>query len=200
MGTGKRSTDDLRGQILKRVVPFLKRHGTDGASVDEIMKAAGLTSGALYSQFKNKEDLCTQAICSALDAMLDSYQKIAREQGREGLKLIVSKYLTEAHAGDVSGGCTFAALGSHMAKATPRAKRAYERRIQSLVQIFVDALGPGPEKERRAKAQHILSSLLGALTFARALSDGEASKDFLSQVKAQVLRDLDAPMKEGRSP
>src|SRR5215467_8846362 len=131
-----RSSKSVREDILKRVVPFLKRHGTDGASVDEIMKAAGLTSGALYSQFKNKEDLCTQAICSALDAMLDSYQKIAREQGRQGLKLIVSRYLTEAHAGDVSGGCTIAALGSHMAKATPRAKRAYERRIQSLVQIF----------------------------------------------------------------
>jgi len=200
MKTAKPSSDDLRGQILKRVVPFLKRHGTDRASVDEIMKAAGLTSGALYSQFKNKEDLCTQAICSALDAMLDSYQKIAREKGREGLKLIVSKYLTEAHAGDVSGGCTFAALGPQMAKATPRARRAYEQRIHAMVQIFVDGLGAGPEKERRAKAQHILSSLLGALTFARALSDGEASKDFLSQVKAQVLRDLDAPMKERRSP
>ena len=200
MKTAKPSSDDLRGQILKRVVPFLKRHGTDRASVDEIMKAAGLTSGALYSQFKNKEDLCTQAICSALDAMLDSYQKIAREKGREGLKLIVSKYLTEAHAGAVSGGCTFAALGPQMAKATPRARRAYEQRIHAMVQIFVDGLGAGPEKERRAKAQHILSSLLGALTFARALSDGEASKDFLSQVKAQVLRDLDAPMKERRSP
>ena len=191
MKTAKPSSDDLRGQILKRVVPFLKRHGTDRASVDEIMKAAGLTSGALYSQFKNKEDLCTQAICSALDAMLDSYQKIAREKGREGLKLIVSKYLTEAHAGDVSGGCTFAALGPQMAKATPRARRAYEQRIHALVQIFVDGLGAGSEKERRAKAQHILSSMLGALTFARAMGDTDAGHEFLSQVRSQLLRDLD---------
>jgi TetR/AcrR family transcriptional repressor of nem operon len=200
MRTAKRSSNDLRVQILKAVVPFLKRHGTDGASVDEIMKAAGFTSGALYSQFKNKEDLCTQAVCSALDAMLDSYQKIVRERGRDGLKLIVSKYLTEAHAGNVSDGCTFAALGSHMAKATPSAKRAYEGRIQALVQIFVDGLGAGPEKERRAKAQQMLSSMLGALTFARAMGGADASKDFLSSVKAQVLRDLDAPMKERRRP
>ena len=191
MGTGKRSSDDLRGQILKRVVPFLKRHGTDRASVDEIMKAAGLTSGALYSQFKNKEDLCTQAICGALDAMLDSYRTVVREQGKEGLKLIVSRYLTKAHAGEVARGCTFAALGPQMAKASPRARRAYEQRIHAMVQIFVDGLGAGPEKERRAKAQHILSSMLGALTFARAMGETDAGHEFLSQVRSQLLRELD---------
>ncbi len=200
MRTTKRNPDGRRGQILKVVAPFLKRHGTEGASVDEIMKAAGLTSGALYSQFKNKEDLCTQAICGALDAMLDSYRTIVRQQGKEGLKLIVSKYLTEAHAGDVPGGCTFAALGPEMAKATPRAKQAYELRIDALVQIFVDGLGAGPEKERRAKARYVLSSMLGALTFARAMSDADGGHDFLSQVRSRLLRELDAPLTERRRP
>jgi hypothetical protein len=35
-----------------------------------------------------------------------------------------------------------------------------------LVQFFVDGLGAGSEAERRANAQHILSMMLGALTFA----------------------------------
>src|SRR6266849_2645435 len=149
MSAKERDSKGLREDILKSAASFLKRNGTSAAPVDQIMKASGVTSGALYSRFKNKEDLCTQAICSALDAALDRYRAIIRERGKEGLKLIVSHYLTADHAQNVSGGCTFAALGSEMAKASPQAKRAYELRIQALVEIFVDGLGTGSEAKRR---------------------------------------------------
>src|SRR5262245_35335526 len=191
MKTVKRESKELHHEILTAAAPFLKRHGIEGAPVDQIMKAAGLTSGALYSRFKNKEDLCTQVICGALDKMLNGYRKIVRERGREGLKLIVSQYLSTAHASDVPRGCTLAALGAEMGKASARAKRAYEPRIHALVQIFVEGLGTGSEAERRAKAQHILSTMLGALTFARAMNDADASQDFLSQVRSRVLRELE---------
>jgi len=191
MKTVKRESNELHHEILTAAAPFLKRHGIEGAPVDQIMKAAGLTSGALYSRFKNKEDLCTQVICGALDKMLNGYRKIVRERGKEGLKLIVSQYLSTTHASDVPRGCTLAALGAEMGKASARAKRAYEPRIHALVQIFVDGLGTGSEAERRAKAQHILSTMLGALTFARAMNDADASHDFLSQVRSRVLRELE---------
>ena len=190
MKTAKGASKALHQEILRAAAPFLKRHGTD-APVDEIMKAAGLTSGALYSRFRNKDDLCTQVICGALDKMLNGYRKIVRERGKEGLKLIVSQYLSTTHASDVPRGCTLAALGAEMGKASARAKRAYEPRIHALVQIFVDGLGTGSEAERRAKAQHILSTMLGALTFARAMNDADASHDFLLQVRSRVLRELE---------
>jgi TetR/AcrR family transcriptional repressor of nem operon len=189
--TTKREPKGLREEILKAAAPFLKQNGTEGASVDEIMKAAGLTSGALYSYFKNKDDLCTQAICSALDVRLDGYRGIVREHGKAGLKRIVADYLSKAHACEVGGGCTFAALGSDMAKASPRAKRAYEERIQVLVEIFVDGLGSGSETVRRARARHILSTMLGAMMFARAMDDSRAANEFLAQVRARAMRDLE---------
>jgi len=191
MRATKRDPKRVHEEILKAAAPFLKRHGTDGAPVDEIMKAAGLTSGALYSHFKNKEDLCTQAICNALDAMLNAYRTTVREQGTQGLARIVSEYLTEDHVSEVSRGCTFAALGSDMSKSTPRAKRAYEPRIHALVQIFVDGLGSGSESERRAKAHQIISTMLGALTFARAMNDADARHELLSQVRSRLLRELE---------
>jgi TetR/AcrR family transcriptional regulator, transcriptional repressor for nem operon len=177
--------------ILLAAASFLKAHGTEGAPVDKIMKAAGLTSGALYSQFKNKDDLCMQAICTALDAMLDSYRTIVREQGRRGLEHIVAEYLSKGHASEVAGGCAFAALGSDMAKASPRAKRAYEERIHAFVEIFVEGLGSGSEKLRRARAQHILSTMLGAMTFARAMDDADAAGEFLAHVRARAVRDIE---------
>lgn len=190
MSSTRRRSSPPRQEILEAVAPILKRHGTEGAPVDALMKAAGLTSGALYSQFKDKDDLCSQAICSALDAMLAAYGSIVRERGREGLRSIVSGYLSSRHADDVAGGCTFTALGSDMAKASPRARQAYEARIHALVEIFAEGLGLGSEAVRRAKAQHIISTMLGGLTFARAMSDPGARDKFLAQLRSSVLREL----------
>jgi len=182
---------DLREKILDAAGPLLKRRGIDGAPVDEIMKEAGLTSGALYSHFKNKDDLCAQAVCRALDAMLDAYRTVVRERGRDGVRLLIAEYLSKSHVLNVSMGCTFAALGSDLAKASPRARRLYQLRVQALVQIFVDGLGLGSPAQRRARAEQILSTMLGAVTFARAMSDAEASTAFLSRVRSRVLRDLE---------
>ena len=190
MSSTRRKSNPPRQEILEAVAPFLKRHGTEGAPVDALMKTAGLTSGALYSQFKSKDDLCSQAICSALDAMLAAYGSIVRERGREGLRSIVSSYLSSRHAVDVAGGCTFTALGSDMARAAPRTRQGYEVRIHALVQIFTEGLGDGSEALRRAKAQHILSTMLGGLTYARAMSDPGARDEFLAQLRSSVLREI----------
>jgi TetR/AcrR family transcriptional repressor of nem operon len=185
-----RDSKDLHAEILDAVMPVLKTHGVS-APVDQLMKAAGLTSGALYSHFKKKEDLCMQAICVALDQMLERYRAIIRERGREGLEFIVDEYLSETHAGSVAVGCTFAALGADMAKAGAGAKRAYELRIMELVEVFAEGLAAGPKRERRAKAQHVLSAMLGAITFARSMSDQAAIKELLLQVRTSVHRQLD---------
>jgi TetR/AcrR family transcriptional regulator, transcriptional repressor for nem operon len=196
MKAKRRGRTALREKILKVAGPFLKRHGVDGAPVDEIMGEAGLTSGALYSHFKNKDDLCTQAICHALDAMLDRYRTLVRERRREGLMLFVSEYLSQAHASNVSAGCALAALGSDMARAGPRARRLYETRIQAFIDIFMEGLGNGSMAARRAKAEHVLATMLGALTLARAMSNADAAGRFLSQVRSRVLSDLDQEERE----
>jgi TetR/AcrR family transcriptional repressor of nem operon len=189
--TTRREPEDLRRRILKAAAPFLKQHGTGGAPADAIMREAGLTTGALYSQFKNKDDLCTQAICSSLDGMLHAYQAIVREHGKAGLEQIITEYLSREHAREVARGCTFAALGSDLAKASRRAKRAYEERIEALVEIFAEGIGARSRAARRARAQQIVSTMLGAMTFARAMDDPDAANELLAHVRARVLRDLD---------
>jgi len=58
------------------------------------------------------------------------------------------------------------------------------------VQIFAEGRGDGSEAVRRAKAQHILSTMLGGLTYARAMSDPCARDEFLAQLGFSVLREL----------
>ncbi len=185
--SAKRRSRSQPADILKAAAPFLKKRGT-GAPVDQIMKATGLTSGALYSQFKNKDDLCTQAICGALDATLDSYRAAIRQHGKDGLRLIVERYLSDSQRGDVAGGCTFAALGGDMAKAGPRARRSYQQRIQAMIDVMAGGLDDAEAAPaRRARAELIISTMLGALIFARAMSDAAEAGKLLAQARASVL-------------
>ena len=47
--------------ILETVAPVFNKHGYTATSMSDITKATGLTKGAIYGNFKNKEDLSLQA-------------------------------------------------------------------------------------------------------------------------------------------
>jgi TetR/AcrR family transcriptional regulator, transcriptional repressor for nem operon len=179
----------IHAEILAAALSLLKENGV-GTPVDAIMKAAGLTSGALYTHFRSKEDLCMQAICTGLDKMADRYRTIVAERGGDALTYIVEEYLSADHVHDVRGGCTLAALGADMTRASPKAKEAYEMRIEALVRVLAEGFDAGPEKKRRARARRLLSSMLGALTLSRAMRDAGKINEFLSQVRESALRDL----------
>lgn len=46
-----------RARLLDAAVELFQRHGIAAVSLDEIASHAGLTKGAIYGNFKNKEDL-----------------------------------------------------------------------------------------------------------------------------------------------
>jgi AcrR family transcriptional regulator len=46
-----------RSHLLEAAAQVFARQGFHGASIDDVARAAGFTKGAVYSNFKNKEDL-----------------------------------------------------------------------------------------------------------------------------------------------
>jgi len=55
--TPERRRAMTRQHLLDAAAIVFARDGFHGASIDEVAKAAGFTKGAVYSNFKNKEDL-----------------------------------------------------------------------------------------------------------------------------------------------
>jgi len=43
--------------IIERVAPVFNKHGYIGTSMSDLTEATGLTKGALYGNFENKEAL-----------------------------------------------------------------------------------------------------------------------------------------------
>jgi len=55
--TPERRREQTREHLLAAAAEVFAREGFYGASLDEVAAAAGFTKGAVYSNFKNKEDL-----------------------------------------------------------------------------------------------------------------------------------------------
>jgi len=77
-----------RAQLIDAAATVFARRGLVAASLDEVAEEAGLTKGAVYSNFENKEDL--------FQAVIDERLNEPMRHGAEGIDS--SKGTTEEHA------------------------------------------------------------------------------------------------------
>ncbi len=54
--------EDSRRELMKVAIDCFARYGYQATSIDRIAKAAGVTKGALYYHFKDKEELLFEAV------------------------------------------------------------------------------------------------------------------------------------------
>lgn len=57
-----RKADDTKRYIIEKVAPVFNMHGYAGTSMSQLTDAIGLTKGALYGNFKNKDEIALAAL------------------------------------------------------------------------------------------------------------------------------------------
>lgn len=97
-----------RSALISTARRLLQEQGFEGAGVAEISREAGLTQGALYSQFKSKDALAAAATRQAFADGLAAWDRI-RETAPDRLRAYMDAYLSPEHSQDVGGGCLLAA-------------------------------------------------------------------------------------------
>ncbi len=65
--------------ILETVSPIFNKNGYCGTSMSDLTKATGLTKGAIYGNFKNKEELALEAFNFNVKFMIDKLKSIMRD-------------------------------------------------------------------------------------------------------------------------
>lgn len=180
--------EKLREKILTEAIPFLKKTGSSGAPVDEIMKNVGLTSGALYSHFKSKEDFFVQVLLRELDFQRELHHQEIEKYGVQAFPKFIERYLSDKHVNAVGQGCVFAALGADMHRQKAGIRAMYEEKIEALFATIAEGLSSGSREEKLAKARFAFSAMVGAMTFARTLKTPEAAHEILSTTKNQLLK------------
>jgi TetR/AcrR family transcriptional repressor of nem operon len=179
-----------RAALLDTAKRLLQERGFQGAAVAEISRAAGLTEGALYGQFKSKDSLAVEAIRRSFAEGVAVWEKL-NEQQPEALSAFLDAYLCETHATDPGAGCTLAACVSEIGRQDPEIGAAYAegfRKIGEMVQQALPATLPPHETRDRALA--LLSGMVGAVAVARALAkaDPQLSRDVLAASRRMLER------------
>lgn len=180
--------EQTRERILVETLESLKIWGQKAAPVDKIMQRLGLTSGALYSHFKSKDDLFAQAIMKELDRLKEIHIRQCEKHGKNAVSEFIEFYLSEKHIESIEKGCMFVALGSdiHRLKASVRAR--IEEKLEDMLTVLADGLPHKSVKERREKVKFIFSSLIGTLILARTMKSGPAKLELLRVTRQNLLK------------
>ena len=77
MGIGRKNR---REEIVAATVRLVAKQGVSGASIRQIASEAGVTEGALYRHFENKDDLCQQTYQQIVADMAEKKGQILKSE------------------------------------------------------------------------------------------------------------------------
>ena len=102
-----KKSDKTRQFIVDRAAVLFNRKGFSGTSMDDIMKATGLSKGGLYGNFKSKEDISLAAFEYAVDVVKNQIAMRTHiiENSLDKLKAVVYFYKEHLFDPPIEGGC-----------------------------------------------------------------------------------------------
>lgn len=190
MRVSKEKAADNRRRILEAATRLFRERGIEACGIDAITAEAGLTHGAFYSQFASKEAVAVEAIHLALDRSNQLWGSIIEREGggERALERIAAKYLGRAHRDDPGDGCLIAALGGDLARQTPALRRAFTGRLEETLAMITGLLPERGAAPVHDEAIAGLSTMVGAVILARAVSDEKLSDRILSAAQKRVTK------------
>lgn len=186
-----------RRRIVEAASLAFRERGVSETGVDEVMRRAGLTHGGFYAHFQDKSELIAEACASAFDAAVPNLERIAGLPTRSArARLLIDSYLSYRHRDNRGSGCVVVAVGADAARLQGAARTGYARGLTQHIDRLCDALRLSRDpKKNRQKVTHLLSSLVGALLFARAIDEAKRSEEILlamrRHLKAEFCADAD---------
>ena len=167
-----------KGAILQAGAKALRTNGFNGIGVDGLAASAGVTSGAFYSNFSNKEALLEQVIAACLGEPYIGSDSGSLAERRDRLREWLAVYISAEHRADPASGCVMPTLSADVARANPKIRAAYGRKMSTLVRKMSDVLDAA-RPDRKKRAWSIIAIMVGAIAISRAMPDGKEADQAL---------------------
>jgi len=182
---GKRSEEkqETRQRIIVAASRLVRQEGIVGLKVADVMAAAGLTHGAFYAHFADKNQLIEAAFQEAFDHRENWIGSARKRPPEERLSHLLNTYLTPKHRDAPEQGCAFAALAREFAQAGGEFPRTFERELGVSVDRLIELLEGETEGSARQTALGVLSLCVGGMVLARAVDSPKLSNDLLKSAR-----------------
>lgn len=191
MRVSKAQAAQNRQLILTAATRLFREQGIQATGVDAITHEAGLTHGGFYSQFGSKEAIVVEAIRFALTRSKHLWQRTAeRKPGSQAWRGIIESYLSREHRDAPGQGCILAALGADIARQPPSVRAAFTTELQDAFELLAQLMPADTPAQRSDNAIAALSSMVGALILARAVTDERLSDRILTVTMKRVTQSV----------
>jgi TetR/AcrR family transcriptional repressor of nem operon len=183
-GTRAESKRESLEKILDAAARRIREEGIDGAAIVPVMRDAGLTHGAFYSHFSNKDDLASAAFGRAITTGRRHWIKPMRgESWSARLSGLAKRYLTTAHRDDLSTSCGFATLSSDAAHASEQFRASYERELRGSLAAICDG-----DDGHLDDAIALMAICVGGMSLSRAVVDQKFSARILRVAREAIAK------------
>lgn len=184
MRMSREATAESKERIVAAAARLLRERGIEGASVADVMHAAGMTHGGFYKHFESKEALAEAAMRAAFEEFAARFDAREAQAGwPAAVQAYVDDYLSQGHIENPGLGCPVAAIGAEAGRRPETLAPAFAQGAEALVERLTPA-APAASGEARAQAIRRLAMLVGAVVVARAVGPGPLREE----VRAAVSR------------
>ncbi|WP_405127759.1 TetR/AcrR family transcriptional regulator (plasmid) [Rhizobium leguminosarum] len=183
----KEQVEQNRERVIDTAAVLFRERGIDGIGVADLMKAAGMTHGGFYRQFKSKDDLIVQAVKRAYDDL--SRELLGRIAAADDpLPMLVKWYVSEHHRDESGKGCNLTALATDAARSNDEDLGSlFGGIVNSYIDLLISLVPSIDPGEKRRAAISILSEMVGAVILSRAVPDPAVSAEIIEAVSSDLL-------------
>jgi TetR/AcrR family transcriptional regulator, transcriptional repressor for nem operon len=177
MRKSREEAAETRKRIVKAAACEFRAKGIVATGLADLMKAAGMTHGGFYKHFESKDQLVAEAFADAVQEML------GRMEAQPTMNAAVAGYLSAQHKDNPASGCPLSAIGSELARTDAKTREAATAGFERLVDLLASK---SRGKDARRRALVAASTMIGALTMSRVVSDPKLSAEILSEVEKNL--------------
>lgn len=181
--------------ILEKVSPYFNKHGYTGTSMSDIVKATGLTKGAIYGNFEDKEDLAIQAfnftIRRAMSHLGDYISTDA--DGLTRLKNLTRFYKKYYFTEKLLGGCPMLNVGidslNHNSALNKRVVEVMNKLIRRIAEMIDQAKADGtikPTIDSMAYAHRIYAQIQGGIFVSNMLNNDNHLSELMNHIDQMI--------------
>lgn len=171
-----------REKILVSASRLFPRLGYEAVSIDTLMDDAGLTRGAFYNHFRNKEEVYSEAIAYAALRSPINIEKNSATSLNSWFDNTIGRYLSREHVDQEPSPCPLAFLVTDIGQREGAIRNTYTRVFKNLNKLFSRRLRE--QKLRQETIMSVSAMMIGAVAIARALDDKKTADQLLARCKA----------------
>ncbi|MEI9920518.1 MAG: TetR/AcrR family transcriptional regulator [Bacteroidota bacterium] len=188
-----------RRHIIEKTAPLFNMNGFDGTSLTDLCRVTGLTKGALYGNFRDKEELATEAFRYTISKMrsVGSRSMLSQASYRKKLDALLTFFLNAVLNPPVRGGCPLLNTAVEADDHRPSMRKTVVAELQKSVNSMMKLLERGKENgefkrdfDSREVAMLFFCAIEGAIMFSRVSSSKEAMSIVIKQLRSIINNNL----------